>query len=284
MDNITIPPSYNYIGAFLTFRCNYRCSYCINNFAHGQIRTSEASGREWVEGLNRIVSRDDLPVSLQGGEPSLHKDFIYIINNIRPELKLDILTNLQFDVKDFVRQVDSRRIKRDSPYASMRVSFHPEVMDLGELTKKVLFMQDHGFHIGIWGVLHPKHRTSVLDAQEKCRKVGIDFRTKEFLGYHDGQLYGEYKYTDACLLQGRSKVLCKGTELLIAPDLNVYRCHGDLYASRASVGNLLDNGFNIQSDYLPCDNYGFCNPCDVKVKTNRFQVFGHTSVDIKPIS
>ena len=31
----------------------------------------------------------------------------------------------------------------------------------------------------------------------------------------------------------------------------------------------------------PCDVYGHCNPCDIKVKTNRFQEFGHTSVQIE---
>ena len=33
-------------------------------------------------------------------------------------------------------------------------------------------------------------------------------------------------------------------------------------------------------EYRDCYVYGDCNPCDVKVKTNRFQQFGHTSVDI----
>jgi len=31
----------------------------------------------------------------------------------------------------------------------------------------------------------------------------------------------------------------------------------------------------------PCDALGLCNPCDINVKTNRFQQFGHTSVDIR---
>jgi hypothetical protein len=29
-----------------------------------------------------------------------------------------------------------------------------------------------------------------------------------------------------------------------------------------------------------CYNFGDCNPCDVKIKTNRFQEYGHTSVEI----
>jgi len=33
-------------------------------------------------------------------------------------------------------------------------------------------------------------------------------------------------------------------------------------------------------EYRDCKFYGDCNPCDIKVKTNRFQQSGHTSVDI----
>jgi hypothetical protein len=46
------------------------------------------------------------------------------------------------------------------------------------------------------------------------------------------------------------------------------------------VGNLLEPEFQIEEIYRPCLHYGHCNPCDIKVTTNRFQQFGHTSVDI----
>ena len=36
---IQIGDGFNYIGVFLTFRCNYRCSYCINKHS-GSVRTS----------------------------------------------------------------------------------------------------------------------------------------------------------------------------------------------------------------------------------------------------
>jgi organic radical activating enzyme len=281
MKSIFIPQNYNYIGAFLTLNCNYHCSYCINYFENNKFKFKNIDGRAWIKGLNRITSRDDLPVTLQGGEPSIHKDFIYIINNLKPELKIDILTNIQFDVKEFISKVRPERLKRKAPYASIRVSYHPEVMDVGEMIEKVLRMQEAGFYIGIWGVLHPKYKDIILSVQEKCQKLGIDFRVKEFLGYYDGKLYGKYKYEDACSMKKARSVLCKTTEFLIAPDLHIYRCHSDLYAKRNPIGNLLDPDFEIDDEFRPCEYYGFCNPCDVKVKTNRFQIFGHTSVEIK---
>ncbi|MFH1846513.1 MAG: radical SAM protein [Candidatus Omnitrophota bacterium] len=280
MKSIKIPETYNYIGAFLTLRCNYMCSYCINYFLDQKLLMSDVSGEDWVKGVNRLVSRNDLPVTLQGGEPSLHKDFYYIVNNIKPELNIDILTNLSFDADEFASKIDPQRVKRKAPYASIRVSFHPEAMDLDETMKKTLKLQDKGFYVGIWGVLHPEQQETILKAQEKCRKKGIDFRTKDFLGYYNGKLYGSYRYKDACLRKERRSVLCRTTEFLIAPDLKGYRCHSDLYSGSNAVGSLLDPRFELKYEYTRCDNYGYCNPCDIKVKTNRFQEFGHTSVEI----
>ncbi len=279
---IQVPRCYNYIAVFLTLACNLRCSYCINNFAGPVAKKCHRhlNGKEWVEGLNRIISRPDLPVTLQGGEPSLHKDFIYILNNIKSLLPVDILTNLQFNVPDFIKKVNPERLKRESPYASIRVSYHPEQMKLAPLLKNVLRMQELGFSIGIWGVLHPSQKDTIRDVARYCLEQGIDFRTKEFLGEHDGKLYGEYKYPGACDKKFRKKVLCKTTELIIGPDGSVYRCTADLYEGRPSVGHILDPDFQIKDKFRPCDWYGHCNPCDIKVKTNRLQQDGHTSVEI----
>ncbi|KPK41089.1 MAG: hypothetical protein AMJ78_06490 [Omnitrophica WOR_2 bacterium SM23_29] len=281
MKDIVIPKTYNYIAAFITFACNYGCSYCINYFEIKRLPKDELSGEKWVKGINRIISRDNLPVTLQGGEPSVHKDFIYIINHIKPPLNIDILTNLQFDVDEFIRKVNPKRLRRQAPYASIRVSYHPEVMDLEETIRKTLKMLDAGFSIGIWGVLHPRLKDEILRAQSKCRRLGIDFRTKEFLGEYRGKLYGTYLYEGACDNKLSKKVLCRTTELIIGPNGNIYRCHSDLYANRKPIGNLLDSDFEIEDKFRECDFYGHCNPCDIKIKTNRFQQFGHTSVKIK---
>lgn len=281
MKPIVIPRRYNYIGAFLTFTCRYRCSYCINRFEENLIRRKNRSGKDWVKGLNRLVSPPDLPVTLQGGEPSCHPDFIYIINHLKPELNVDILTNVDFDVKKFMARVPPERLKRNAPYASIRVSYHPEVMKLEETIEKVLKMLNKGYSIGIWGVIHPKQKDAILKAQEKCKNLGIDFRTKEFLGEYKGKLYGRYKYKRASSKKLKKTVKCRTTELLIDSRGKIYRCHYDLYKGINPIGYLLDPNFQIKDRFRECSNFGHCNPCDVKIKTNRFQVCGHTSVEIK---
>ncbi|MBD3264049.1 MAG: radical SAM protein [Candidatus Omnitrophica bacterium] len=284
LKTINLPQRYNYLAIFLTLDCNLRCDYCIN--CHGGInghRKKEVDGREWLKGLNRLVSRPDLPVTMQGGEPSVHRSFIYIINNLKEDLNIDILTNLCFDVDNFIKQVDPSRLRREAPYPSIRVSYHPGYMDFDSLIKKVLKMQKAGFSIGIFGVLHPRTKDHILETRKKCIDLGIDFRTKEFLGEFKGRLYGTYLYPGSVNGEKNKKCLCRTSELIVGPDCNVYGCHHDLYSDSPPVGNLLDPDFQIRDTFRECYKFGSCNPCDVKVKTNRFQIFGHTSVEIKDI-
>ena len=281
MKPLIIPKSYNYIAVFLSLSCNLKCSYCINHYGESNLPKGHLSGRDWVRGLNRIESRDDLPITLQGGEPSLHKDFIYILNNIERSLNIDVLTNLQFDENRFMRDIHPDRIKRNAPYASIRVSYHPEVMDLDPLLEKTLELLRNGYSVGIWGLAHPNNEKLNEEAKRKCSELGIDFRLKEFLGKFNDRLYGTYFYKGSVENTLRQNVLCKTTELIIGPNGMIYRCHGDLYEDRESVGNILDPEFEIKDIYRECNYFGHCNPCDVKLKTNRFQKFGHTSVTIK---
>lgn len=281
MKPIIIPQTYNYIAIFLSLACNLKCKYCINYFEEGKFAKKHLTGEDWIKGVNRIVSREDIPVTLQGGEPSLHKDFIYILNNIKPELNIDILTNLQFDEDEFIRSVNPNRIKRKSPYASIRVSYHPETMQLDPLIKKVLKLQNNGFSVGIWGVMYPAQETKIVRAKEYCNSLGIDFRMKEFLGEYDGKIYGTYRYKGACDKKFTRNVLCRTTELIIGSYGDIYRCHSDLYEDRKPIGNILNENFELEDKFRDCNVFGHCNPCDVKIKTNRLQQFGHTSVEIK---
>lgn len=285
LPDLQVPERYNYIAAFLTLRCNLHCSFCINRFDNADPRYRTIPGSRWIQGLNRLRSRPDLPVTIQGGEPSLHPDFLDILCGVRTDLHLDVLTNLQFDIHAFMRRVPPDRIRRDAPYASLRVSYHPEVMRLDDLRPKVLELLRHGYSVGIWAVEHPAHLEEVRRAQALCRDQGIDFRIKEFLGVHNGKLYGTYKYPEA--VSGREQgrgVECRTTELIVGPTGAVFRCHSDMYQGRSPVGELCDPAFRIEDRYRPCHCFGACNPCDIKVKTNRHQQFGHTSVEIRPLA
>jgi len=278
MRMVEIPGDLTYIGVFLTFRCGYNCSYCITR--HGELRPrKEMTTVQWIEGLNRLsVPRESMvPVTLQGGEPSVRPGFIELVNGLSDRLYIDILTNLDFDVDNFMDRVRPERLCRDVPYASIRVSYHPE-SDVDELLGKVFRMQSRGYSIGVFGVEHPD--VDLVRIREMSERMGIDFRTKEFLGLHEGKLYGTYKYADAIDGEART-VECRMTQILVAPDGSLHRCHRDLYAGENSLGHLLDEDLRIDFKFQKCNNYGQCNPCNGKVKNDRFQRFGTCSMEVK---
>ncbi len=284
LPDIPVKEDCNYIAAFLTMACPYRCSYCINEYGSRRNGTHHLTADQWIAGLSRLTNlkRDEgvVPVTLQGGEPSVHPGFYEIINGLPDRIRIDILTNLAFDEKEMIRRVDPERLWRDAPYASIRVSYHPTEVDFDELLNKTRRLQDVGFSIGIFGVLHPDQEDHILECQRIATEKGLDFRTKEFLGRHDGRLYGTYHYPQACSNEPGQPVMCRTTELLIDPQGGIHRCHHYLYDGFEPVGSILDPDFTMTGEFRPCDEFGRCNPCDIKLKTNRLQQFGYCAVEI----
>ena len=242
---------------------------------------------QWIAAANRLVLRDDLPLTLQGGEPTLHPGFFRIVNEVKAEIKMDLMTNMMFDVRRFIEHVPTWRFTREAPYAPIRGSYHPGQNSIDDLLQKTLTLQDAGFRIGLYAVLHPEpnRRAHILKVQEECLSKGIDFRTKEFLGEFAGQVYGTFKYENAVSAGKSMQCQCKTSEIIVDPQGGVHRCHSFLYKLRQPIAHILDDEMSEEAidQFRECTYFGDCNPCDVKVKTNRFQIFGHTSVEIRNI-
>ena len=282
---------HNYAAFFLTFACNLRCSYCIN-LHDGEKRDVQArrplmDTDDWIAAANRLILRADMPLTLQGGEPTLHPGFYRIVNEVKPEIKMDLMTNMMFDPAVFIQNVPVDRFTREAPYAAIRVSYHPGQNNINDLIKKTMYLQDAGFRIGLYGILHPDPVMGdhIKDVCDTCLNMGIDFRTKEFLGEYQGKMYGTFKYEGSVAGKTIKQCECRTTEILVDPSGAMYRCHSDLYSGRKPVSHILDPNFSAdQLDaFRQCNFFGNCNPCDVKLKTNRLQIFGHTSVEVKNI-
>ena len=283
---VIVPKETTYVAAFLTFRCNLKCSYCINKAGVFERKRDEMTANDWIRGLNRLkIQRSQmLPITLCGGEPSVHSGFLDILKYIDFEKYIDILTNLQFNISEFMRRVEPARLNRDVPYASIRVSYHPGQHKLSEVIGKVKSMQEAHYSIGLYTVEHPD--APIDEIRKVCDKEWIDFRTKEFLGYHNGQLYGDYIFPE-WLEEGthdRSEYECKSTEILIGPEGNLYRCHAELYAGVNPIAHILDDDLEIVFRHRQCLFDKSCSNCDLKAgKNSRFQKKGYTAVDVRKI-
>lgn len=281
-NRISLPKEYNYVAAFLTLNCNFRCNYCINRPDKKLVTRQICSAADWISYLNRLDLPEDLPISLQGGEPSTHPEFFTILRGIREDLNIDILTNLSFDVERLAREIPPERFLRKAPYASIRVTYHPGQSNLEQTLDKIRFLVDRGYPVGLYSIRVPGHEKLIAKVTEKVIPLGIDYRTKEYLGYSRGQVWGTYHYQEGVFSERRKNCECRTSELLIAPDGSVFRCHRDLYMDENSIGSIYGPDFHQPSyEFRPCNKFGECNPCDLKKKTNRFQEEGHASVEIR---
>ena len=280
---ISLPEHYNYIGIFLTLSCNLSCSYCINHTTGLNQKRNKLNAIEWSSFINRLKIPNDLPVTLQGGEPTLYGDFYKLLKLINNNINLDLLTNLQFNPITFENNVAPDRFDRTAKYASIRVSYHPETMSLDQTISKAVYLKEGGYNIGFYLVNHPKYSSDISRIQDAFLKKDLDFRLKEFLGTYHDKSYGTYHYSEA-VFSRQQNCKCKTSELLVSPEGNIYNCHNHLYNNKEKKGNILSPEPKIIDDYINCSSFGNCNPCDVKLKNNRFQQYGHSSVDIKDIN
>jgi len=338
---LQLPATLNYIGLFLTLECNLNCSYCINDPEQAGRRStlfpieSKSTRRslapaQWAEAIGRIPFRPDLPITLQGGEPMMYgggKGVGEILERV-PHF-VDLLTNFPVKPDVFARNLNGQQAKlqREAPYPSIRVSYHADEMNrvwkgrgFEELVQRCEGLGDFGFRVspdkalsdvGIYMVEHPQNRVT---PQMKAACEGrVPFEGKEFLGVHEGRLYGHYLYPFSTDLIARGihpttlRCECRTTELLIDPLGFVWGCHFYLYQawskggptaafaalesggfryardgkalfarSRfAPIGHLLDPDFSMAEleIYRPCNQYGRCIGCDTKVKNDRFQSY-----------
>ncbi len=338
LPKLQLPESLNYIGVFLTMSCQLKCSYCINIPDSNQELTDRSelfpilnakhhiglTPEQWVTALSRIPAREDLPLTIQGGEPTVYyngKGLNQIIEGI-PHY-LDILTNIG-NMKVFKNISDKSRhkLQRKAPYPSIRVSWHKDEMErtwkdgFKELVRRCEELKDYGFDVsptksesdvGIYMVSHPTN----VSPDENLWKGKVPFETKEFLGVHDGELYGHYAYKHSTDLISRNiyyKTLeceCRTSELLIDPAGFIWGCHHDLYHAWANenmqsqfeflqachfaykdynnlfvwikgikpIGHILDDKFAMDDlkEFRKCYSYGECVGCDCKIKNDRTQ-------------
>lgn len=276
---ITIPERYTYAEMYLTLRCNFSCHWCINRHTGVKRLRPELTGREWVAGLKNIKSH--IPITLGGGEPTLHPDFYRIVNDLSSVHTFDLLSNGSFDVNEFLEKTTPSMFTiREPEYKSIRLSYHAGYTDPSQIVNTARTLQDNGYSVGIFGLNHPHNLSKNIAMTQKALSSGIFFFIRDFLGYFEDKLYGYYMYPGA-LNGNRKKCKCRIQEMLVGPDGNVYRCHRDLYEPAGEIGNILNVAFDITDEFRPCSNLGLCNPCDIKKKSNPDLTTPKCSVEIE---
>lgn len=278
---VILPETITYAEAYLTLRCNLKCHYCINGYTGVHRKRPELSAKEWLMSLNNIKF-GNLPLTFGGGEPTIHPGFYEILNGLNPEISVDLLTNGSFDLDEFIKKapVDRFTKKEDSSYKSIRMSYHVKTSNAEDLVIKVAKLQKAGYSVGIFGLNHPENLRANVEMTELCRIAEVYFFVRDYLGWYSDRLYGYYKYISG--LNGNKKPCkCKTSELLIGPEGHRYKCHKDLYDESNPIGDILRMDFSVEDKFYPCDSFGLCNPCDLKIKVSNNLQDSRCAVEIE---
>lgn len=288
LEKVRVPADYDYVGVYLTDKCFLKCAYCLTSHHGaaflGRQDAAHLSAADWIRGLNRLILPNDVPISLQGGEPFLYQDIWEILENI--DHKVDIMTALPpfLTREHFLKLKTLAWNRRPAPYPTIRVSFHKGQNDFRELVERIAGLKDI-LSIGLYYLTHPSiPEEEIAEMKRYAKAKGVELRSKDFLGLYQGKMYGDLKYSGS--VDGKragNTVFCRNTVVPIAPDGRIYLCHSDLYFNRIdrALGSILDDNFRFPEEHLPCPNFGLCSECDVKIKTNHLQQYGYTSVNIR---
>ncbi|MFH1245590.1 MAG: radical SAM protein [Candidatus Omnitrophota bacterium] len=279
-------------GVFLTLGCNLRCNYCIQKISlplKPPANYRLKSGQMWVSALNAIAGRTQRrflrrrrikKLSLLGGEPTIFPDFLYVVNNLDKNWKITVTSN--FDSPFFAQPDNLKQIRHKS-----RLRFNGSLHFLNTPVERFIAnarrLKKAGVAIHtLFVVAHPGHLNRVLDCRKELLKIHPRVKLQRFLGLYEGRLYpreeedslteeqidgiSDYQlYRRGFSQKYAAPIFCHSDKALIAPNGDIYNCHYKLYTGhKDKLGNLFspDVHARVPRDYFPCDDFGFCNPCD----------------------
>jgi organic radical activating enzyme len=257
-----------HIDFSLTQSCNYSCTYC---HASSETPKEKFSLTHLLEMLDH--SDKKWTVTLSGGEPTIHPDFINICGQLTKNHFIRVNTNwTRSDVAHkFIRDIDPKNV------LIMDISLHIEERlkkdGVSSLIEGVLKLNQAGFKTQVNYVLHPELLDRIDSDLAHFSSHGVKLIPKRFKGIHDGKTYPEaYEHSVRHYMEDYNKVSlnltdynfqgipCKaGMDLFkIRSNGDVYRCPGDQTAA-GFLGNINLGTFKPLTSPLPCQ-VGKC-PC-----------------------
>ena len=249
-NKIIKPPAHIY----LILKCNLNCSYCVNEANPKENRHKEyklAHADKWIEAINRM-NRD---VAFTGGEPTLHPEFIEIVNGIKKELKVIVYTNLVWS-----DEFTDKLISNLNRPIEILASYHPSSGKPEKIIEILKKLREKNVFQGTIHSVGTKQQEKFLI--ENVRPL---FKKENFFLTIDKDQFNFFN-EGRCSMKSRRTVHCSGKSIIIAPDGTRYPCVSKMLRMKDPLENIFKE--NLKGDFYSsvCQDYGFCSPCDMGFK------------------
>jgi sulfatase maturation enzyme AslB (radical SAM superfamily) len=122
----------------VTGNCTYDCRYCVLHYKEPYHYPTKT-----LEFINNLSKTKNIILTLFGGEPTAHPDFLKILNDLDPHIDLGIFTNLSKGESYFQKILDIR------PNIKFETSFHPSQVDFKSYYNKIKFLMSKNAKVAI---------------------------------------------------------------------------------------------------------------------------------------
>jgi len=245
-------PSQLCVMLWVTFRCNYRCSYCpyVTRSDYSKIykKENEPTSEAWLQALNKLPQAN---IYIAGGEPFLYSGLPELINGLKKHRILGIVTNATVRKNVYGRIIKNKKI-------NLTLSFHREFVTEDQFLDKIKELRKTGlFHFNVNLVatrenvmMIPKFKKFFADNNvslriEPFRDLDVKFEytpeEKEILSRY---LAPDRNSVDIANFNSCMPKECSAGQnyISIMPDGTVFRCvGGSEYFHNPSKKELLDS-------------------------------------------
>jgi len=193
----TTPPYRIHWNWELSYRCNYKCSYCQYWAKGGKEEYLYVDINRWKEIWDRIFEKYwSSHIRFSGGEPTIYPNFFDLVAILLEKNTVDITTNLSFDINLFTKKVKPGAI-------SISASFHPEFDEIKSFLDKILFLHHDGYPSTISYVAYPPHLEKIAYFKSIAEEKEIMFKIIPFQGRWRGKHYPQdYTTEEKNILEG----------------------------------------------------------------------------------
>ena len=178
------------------YKCNYNCAYCYAPKPQDITFENNPNNVAKYEKLETIVDSwkyiydkyGSSRIRLDGGEPSIYPNFFEIIKELSKIHRLQMNTNLSFDVNKFCDVSNPETIRVDA-------SLHCEYTKLETFVNKLNMLKQKGYKLTVSYVGYPDFLENIPLAKKTIEGMNIPFFVHPYSGFYEGKQYPQ-SYTE----------------------------------------------------------------------------------------